>query len=153
MREREEQQRYDGSYEAYLKRRGTPSIFSTPPRIHAFDEDSHNNIPRFATEPQEDYDRTPYHHYRRKSVFTPSAFQFSLPRASRARVEEYPKQRTAFDDFVESYEKREQELREYEDRKVEEVYNKMYNSVDALSNEEEYELVRSRLKPVRLHLP
>lgn len=30
----------------------------------------------------------------------------------------------------------------------------MYNSVDSLNNsEEECELVRSRLKPVRLHLP
>jgi hypothetical protein len=55
---------------------------------------------------------------------------------------------------VASYEKREQELRDYEDKKFEEVYSKMHNSVDSLnSNEEECELICSRLKPLRLHLP
>jgi hypothetical protein len=34
-------------------------------------------------------------------------------------------------------ETREQELREYEDRKFEEVYSKMYGSVDSLNNAEE----------------
>jgi hypothetical protein len=50
---------------------------------------------------------------------------------------------------VDSFEKRQQELRDYENRRIGEVYEKMYSSVEA-NEDEDTEQVKSRLKPIKL---
>jgi hypothetical protein len=76
-REREAEVKYDREYEAYLKRGPAPTIFSTPTR----DTNDHNyhfasRIPRFATEGQHERLQTPTSLNPRKSIFTPSTFDF-----------------------------------------------------------------------------
>lgn len=76
-RERAAEVKYDREYEAYLKRGPAPTIFSTPTRDTS-DANYHfaSKITRFATEGQPDDLRTPTIFNHRKSISTPSTFDF-----------------------------------------------------------------------------
>ena len=94
QRERAAEAKCDREYEAYLKRAPAPTIFSTPAR----DSNPGNyhfasKVERFATEGQSDHFRTPTNLDRRKSISTPSTFEFPpLPSKrppTRFRTEEH----------------------------------------------------------------